>query len=259
MGVNEAAVRSAVEAVIEPTLRRPLGELGMVREVTAGRRNRVSVLVAVPDRAWPQHELLRSLVGQAAERVSGAGTVEVPFTLMEDDDLERLHSVLKGEEAEHPNAGQAGHGHAAGPAKAAPFMRPGSKTRVLGISSGKGGVGKSSVTVNLAVTLARLGHQVGILDADVYGFSVPKMLGITDDPVVIDRDLMVPPVAHGVACISMDYFVPEDKALIWRGPMLHKALEEFLTNVYWGEPDFLLFDMPPGTGDVALSMAQYLP
>jgi ATP-binding protein involved in chromosome partitioning len=127
------------------------------------------------------------------------------------------------------------------------------------VASGKGGVGKSSVTVNLAVTLARRGHEVAVLDADVYGFSVPKMLGIADDPVPLGPELMVPPVAHGVACISMDYFVPEDKALIWRGPMLHKALEEFLTKVWWGEPDFLLVDMPPGTGDVALSMAQYLP
>ena len=261
MAVNEAAVRAAVEAVVEPTLRRPLGELGMVRDISAGRRNRVSVLIAVPDRHWPQHEELRSAVGEAAERVTGAGSVEVPFTLMEEDDLDALHGLLKGEtEGEtHPNAGQAGHGHAAGPTKAAPFMRPGSRTRVLGISSGKGGVGKSSVTVNLAVTLAAQGRHVAVLDADVYGFSVPKMLGITEDPVALDRDLMIPPVAHGVACISMDYFVPEDKALIWRGPMLHKALEEFLTNVYWGEPDFLLLDMPPGTGDVALSMAQYLP
>ena len=140
-----------------------------------------------------------------------------------------------------------------------PFGDPGVEDpRVLGISSGKGGVGKSSVTVNLAVALAAAGHDVAILDADVYGFSVPKMLGITAPPVVIDK-LIVPPVAHGVKCISMGFFADDDQPVIWRGPMLHKALEQFLTDVYWGEPDYLLVDMPPGTGDVALSMAQFTP
>ena len=136
-------------------------------------------------------------------------------------------------------------------------MLPRSKTRILGISSGKGGVGKSSVTVNLAVTLARRGFDVGILDADVYGFSVPKMLGVTTDPLIIG-DLVVPPTANGVRCLSMGYFVPDDTPVIWRGPMLHKALEQFLVDAYWGEPDYLLIDMPPGTGDVTLSLGQYL-
>ena len=136
-------------------------------------------------------------------------------------------------------------------------MAPRSKTRVLGISSGKGGVGKSSVTVNLAVALARAGHDVAILDADVYGFSVPAMLGVHDDPLIIG-DLVVPPVANGVRCLSMGYFVSEETPVIWRGPMLHKALEQFLVDAYWGEPDFLLIDMPPGTGDVTLSLGQYL-
>jgi ATP-binding protein involved in chromosome partitioning len=128
---------------------------------------------------------------------------------------------------------------------------------VLGIASGKGGVGKSSVTVNLAVALARLGLDVGILDADVYGFSVPAMLGVTADPLIIG-DLVVPPTANGVRCLSMGFFVPDETPVIWRGPMLHKALEQFLVDAYWGEPDFLLVDMPPGTGDVTLSLGQYL-
>jgi ATP-binding protein involved in chromosome partitioning len=119
-------------------------------------------------------------------------------------------------------------------------------------------VGKSSVSVNLAVALAQAGHSVGILDADVYGFSVPKMLGIDGDPVVID-DMIVPPVAYGVSCISIGFFVGDDQPVMWRGPMLHKALEQFLVDVYWGDPEFLVVDMPPGTGDVALSMSQYLP
>ena len=138
------------------------------------------------------------------------------------------------------------------------FMTPGSRTRVVGVSSGKGGVGKSSVTVNLAIALAQAGAEVGILDADVYGYSVPRMLGLTEAPS-IESEQIVPPRAFGVSCVSMGFFVGEDQPVMWRGPMLHKALEQFLVDVAWGEPDYLLVDMPPGTGDVALSMAQYLP
>jgi ATP-binding protein involved in chromosome partitioning len=134
-----------------------------------------------------------------------------------------------------------------------------SSTRVLGITSGKGGVGKSSVTVNLAVALAQLGHNVAVLDADVYGFSIPDMFGIVDDPELTEDQKIIPPVAHGVKCVSIGFFVEEDKPVMWRGPMLHKALQQFLTDVEWGEPDFLLIDMPPGTGDVAMSMAGLLP
>ncbi len=139
-----------------------------------------------------------------------------------------------------------------------PFADRASSTRVLAIASGKGGVGKSSVTVNLAVTLARAGHSVGVLDADVYGFSVPKMLGVDAAPSMED-DLLVPPEACGVRCMSMGFFVPDDQAVIWRGPMLHKALEQFLVDVDWGSPQFLLIDLPPGTGDVSMSIAQFVP
>jgi ATP-binding protein involved in chromosome partitioning len=137
-------------------------------------------------------------------------------------------------------------------------MEPESRTRVILMSSGKGGVGKSSVSVNVAVALAQLGQQVGILDADIYGFSVPKMMNIQGEPVVIEGMIM-PPVAYDVSVVSAGYFVPEDQALVWRGPMLHKLLEQFLTDVHWGEPNFLILDMPPGTGDISLSIAQYLP
>jgi len=147
----------------------------------------------------------------------------------------------------------------AGPAgRVNQFMTPGTRTRVLGISSGKGGVGKSSVTVNLAVTLTARGHKVGILDADVYGYSIPRMLGLTEAPE-IEAEQIIPPEAFGVSVVSIGFFVGEDQPVMWRGPMLHKALEQFLVDVAWGEPDFLLVDMPPGTGDVALSMAQFLP
>ena len=151
----------------------------------------------------------------------------------------------------------AGHGHA--PAAPLPaFLAPDAKTRVIGVSSGKGGVGKSTVTVNLAIALAQAGYQVGLLDADVYGFSVPKMLGTDHDPIIIG-DMVIPTSAHGVKCLSMGYFVPDDQPVIWRGPMLHKAIQQFLTDAYWGEPDFVLIDMPPGTGDVALTLAEVMP
>jgi ATP-binding protein involved in chromosome partitioning len=132
-------------------------------------------------------------------------------------------------------------------------------TRVVAIASGKGGVGKSSVTTNLAIALARAGHDVAALDADVWGFSMPRMLGIEKPPELSDDRVILPPSAHGVRLISMGFFVPEDQAVVWRGPMLHKALEQFLTDVAWGEPDYLLVDMPPGTGDVSISMSQFLP
>ncbi len=175
---------------------------------------------------------------------------------MGEEDRARLRMLLRGEPVDGttPVAGDdhdhdhAGHDHGAplGHEEGRPnrFMLPRSKTRVIGVSSGKGGVGKSSVTVNLAVALARMGYDVGILDADVYGFSVPKMLGVTEDPLIIG-DLVVPATANGVRCLSMGFFVPDDTPVIWRGPMLHKALEQFLVDAYWGEPDFLLVDMPP--------------
>jgi ATP-binding protein involved in chromosome partitioning len=138
------------------------------------------------------------------------------------------------------------------------FLSAESKTRVIGVSSGKGGVGKSTVTVNLAIALAQQGYQVGLLDADVYGFSVPKMLGTLHDPVILG-DIVIPTTAHGVRCLSMGFFVPDDQPVIWRGPMLHKAIQQFLTDAYWGLPDFVLIDMPPGTGDVALTLAEVMP
>jgi ATP-binding protein involved in chromosome partitioning len=188
--------------------------------------------------------------------LEGVREVDVDLTVMTDEERaavrERMHGGSGG-----PGAA-AGHQHGPGATPANPFTDPASRTRVLGLSSGKGGVGKSSVTVNLAVALARLGQEVAVLDADVYGFSVPKMLGVGHEPVVIDG-MIVPPVAHGVKVISTGFFVGDDQPVIWRGPMLHKALEQFLTDVLWGEPGFLLVDMPPGTGDVALSMAQFLP
>ena len=255
--VTEAQVLEALRPVEDPELHRSIVDLDMVRRIGIDG-GRVSVLVALTVAGCPLRAEITNRVTAAVSPLPGVDAVSVDMTVMTDDERAVLKAKLQGPGAAHENAGQAGHGHAAGPSKAVPFMEPGSRTRVLGISSGKGGVGKSSVTVNTAIALSKLGHQVAVLDADVYGFSVPKMLGIDQDPVVID-DMIVPPVGHGVSCISVGFFVEDDQPVIWRGPMLHKALEQFLVDVHWGEPDFLLVDMPPGTGDVALSIAQYVP
>jgi ATP-binding protein involved in chromosome partitioning len=267
MSTDESQVRAAVAAVTDPELRRPLGELGMVGGVRV-KRKRVTVDLALPVGHYPQVDELSARVRLAAGVLAGVDEVVVEHTVMGEEDRARLRMLLRGEpvDGETPGAGEGAHDHA-GHDHGAPlgheegrpnrFMLPRSKTRVIGVSSGKGGVGKSSVTVNLAVALARMGYDVGILDADVYGFSVPKMLGVTEDPLIIG-DLVVPATANGVRCLSMGFFVPDDTPVIWRGPMLHKALEQFLVDAYWGEPDFLLVDMPPGTGDVTLSLGQYL-
>jgi ATP-binding protein involved in chromosome partitioning len=267
MSIDESQVRAVVAAVTDPELRRPLGELGMVGAVGV-KRKRVAVDIALPVGHYPQIDELMGRVRLAVSALAGVDVVVVEQTLMGEEDRARLRMLLRGEPVEGAAPGAAGgahdhggndHGAPLGHEEGRPnrFMLPRSKTRVIGVSSGKGGVGKSSVTVNLAVALSRLGYDVGILDADVYGFSVPKMLGVTEDPLIIG-DLVVPATANGVRCLSMGFFVPDDTPVIWRGPMLHKALEQFLVDAYWGEPDFLLVDMPPGTGDVTLSLGQYL-
>jgi len=240
--VDVAAVRGAIEQVQDPEIHLSLGELGMVRELSAAD-GAVSVTVALTIAGCPLKDMLADDVVAAGMSVDGVSTVEVTFTSMTDEERAALTADLRG-----------------GPAGEREILvaRPGSMTRIIGISSGKGGVGKSSVTANLGIALRRMGKRVGIIDADVWGFSIPKMMGIDRAPTVLD-DMLLPPDAHGVAVISMDYFVQPDQAVVWRGPMLHKALEQFLVDVYWGELDYLLIDMPPGTGDVAISISQYLP
>jgi ATP-binding protein involved in chromosome partitioning len=254
---RDEAVFEAVAAVVDPALFHSLGELGTVRRA-ARKRGRVEVVVAVPSEHYPDPDELHRRVTEALGAFAEAGsTVSVELEAMEEEERaalgQRLHAI-EGVETSAP-VGAAGAG-AAG--RTSPLSAPKSRTRVLAIASGKGGVGKSTVTVNLAVALARAGHSVGLLDADIYGFSVPRMLGVTHAPMVLGRTI-VPPVTHGVRSISTGFFVDEEKAIAWRGPMLHKALEQFLVDVHWGAPDFLLVDMPPGTGDVALSVAQQLP
>jgi ATP-binding protein involved in chromosome partitioning len=259
MPVTEAQVIDALRPVDDPELHQSIVDLGMVKDVRI-EGGTVSVLIALTVAGCPLRAEITSRVTNALMPVDGIESVAVDMTVMTDEERAAVAAKMHGNQGQgaQGHAAGGGHGHGHGPAKEIPFADPASKTRVLGISSGKGGVGKSSVTVNTAIALSRLGNDVAVLDADVYGFSVPKMLGITQEPVVID-DMIIPPVAHGVKCISMGFFAEEDQPVIWRGPMLHKALEQFLTDIYWGEPDYLLIDMPPGTGDVALSMAQYIP
>jgi ATP-binding protein involved in chromosome partitioning len=246
--VTEAQVIDALRPVQDPELHRSIVDLEMVGGVDINGA-RVAVNVTLTVAGCPLRAELTDRVTAAVQALDDVDQVDVSFGVMTDEQRAALRERLQGQ-----------GGHAPGPQQPVniPFAEAGARTRVLGISSGKGGVGKSSVTVNTAIALARLGHEVGILDADVYGFSVPRMLGINQQPVVIDQ-MIVPPVAYDVKCISMGFFAGEDQPVIWRGPMLHKALEQFLTDVYWGEPDFLLVDMPPGTGDIALSVAQFMP
>ncbi|HSH59479.1 MAG TPA: Mrp/NBP35 family ATP-binding protein [Acidimicrobiales bacterium] len=255
--VTEDQVIEALRPVEDPELHMSIVDLGMVKKVEIDGGH-VAVQVALTVAGCPLRAEITERVTAALSPLDGVRLVDVDMTVMTDEERAAVRRRMQESSGvtNAPTAAGQRLGHEEG--RLNPFMRPESRTRVLGISSGKGGVGKSSVTVNLAVALARRGHEVGLLDADVYGFSVPKMMGIHHDPVVID-DMVVPPVAHGVKVISMGFFVGDDQPVMWRGPMLHKALEQFLVDVYWGDLDYLLVDMPPGTGDVALSMAQYLP
>ncbi|MEE8490013.1 MAG: Mrp/NBP35 family ATP-binding protein [Acidimicrobiia bacterium] len=236
--IDQAALRAVIGQVQDPEIHKSLEELKMLRDLEVGDDGSVRVLVALTVPGCPLKDKLEGDVTRAAQTVDGVGQVNVEFTVMTDDERSELVTSIGG-----------------GPNRQV-TIDP--RTRVLAIASGKGGVGKSSVTANLGVSLAEAGKTVGIIDADVWGFSIPKMLGIDRPPTVIDQVIM-PPEAHGVRAISMDYFVRPDQAVIWRGPMLHKALEQFLVDAYWGDIDYLLIDMPPGTGDIAISMSQFLP
>jgi ATP-binding protein involved in chromosome partitioning len=240
--------------VQDPELHRSIVDLGMLRTVDIDGDD-VHVLVALTVPGCPLRSEIDRRVRDALVSRSGVGAVTVDFTVMDDDERVALRERLHGNPAATAGS-QPAHGHAEG--RAIPFADPASRTRVLLIASGKGGVGKSSVTTNLSVALAQRGRSVAVVDADVWGFSIPRMLGVDRNPVVIDQ-MLVPPEAHGVRCISMGFFAEEDQPVIWRGPMLHKALEQFLTDVFWDDPDFLIVDLPPGTGDISISLSQFLP
>jgi ATP-binding protein involved in chromosome partitioning len=239
---NPAAVSAALAAVLDPEIGRPITELGMVESVRAGADGTVRVSVLLTVAGCPMRQKLTRDVTAAVSQLAGVRAVEVEFGVMTDAQRTALRQQLRGDAA----------------TVEIPFAQPGSRTRVYAVASGKGGVGKSSVTVNLAVALARRGMTVGVLDADIYGFAVPRMLGVTGKPTLVEQMIM-PPQAAGVKVISIGMFTQGNTAVVWRGPMLHRALQQFLADVFWGELDVLLMDLPPGTGDIAISVAQLVP
>jgi ATP-binding protein involved in chromosome partitioning len=236
------AVNAALATVIDPELRRPITELGMVESVSVDGAGRASLVVLLTISGCPLRDTITADATKALLAVPGVAAVDVELKVMTQEQRDALKELLRG----------------AGGQRGIPFNQPGSLTRVYAVASGKGGVGKSSVTVNLACALAAQGLRVGIVDADVYGFSVPALMGITQPPTRVD-DMILPPVAYGVKVISIGMFVSGNQPVAWRGPMLHRALEQFLTDVYFGDLDALFLDLPPGTGDIAISVAQLLP
>jgi ATP-binding protein involved in chromosome partitioning len=237
LGTTEADVRAALASVDDPELHQPITDLGMVRGVVV-RPGEVQVGIALTVQGCPLKAKIHDDV-TAAIRTLGVERVVVEFTSMTEEDRASLRARLQGD----------------APSSMADVF---ASSRVIAVASGKGGVGKSSVSTNLAVAFARRGRRTAIIDADVYGFSIPRMIGIDRKAVIIDR-MIVPPEAYGVAVMSIGFFADENNPVIWRGPMLHKALTQFITDVYWGQPEVVVIDMPPGTGDVSLTMAQFLP
>ena len=255
MPVTKEQVIEALDEVLDPELNRSIVQLEMVRSVDISGRGKVQVEVDLTIEGCPMRQEIQRRVSSAVEVLDGVRSVQVTLGVMTDEQRTRLRSNLIGDPAATAGSNPS-VGHSQG--REVPFADPSSRTRTLLVASGKGGVGKSSVTANLAVSLAARGAKTAVVDADVWGFSIPRMLGVNRPPVVIE-EMLVPPEAHGVRCISMGFFAQEDQPVIWRGPMLHKALEQFLTDVFWDEPDFLLIDLPPGTGDISISLSQFLP
>ena len=241
MTVSVETVYAALATVKDPEIRRPITELDMVTGLSVDPSGVVGFTLLLTIAGCPMRETLVRDVTAAVRGVPGVTDLRLELGVMTDDQRTALQEKLRG-----------------GPGKEIPFAQPQSRTRVYAIASGKGGVGKSTVTVNLAAALAARGLAVGVLDADVYGFSIPRMLSVTGKPTRVG-DMILPPVAHGVKVISVGMFVDGNVPVVWRGPMLHRALQQFLADVYWGDLDVLLLDLPPGTGDIAISTAQLIP
>ena len=239
---TEDAVRQALSRVIDPELRRPITDLGMVESVEISPAGVVTVAVLLTVAGCPLKDTITADTRKEVGGLEGVSDVQVHLGVMTDEQRAELRARLRGGAAE----------------PTIPFTQPGSLTRVYAVTSGKGGVGKSSVTANLAAALAARGLAVGVVDADIYGFSIPRMLGVDRVPTQLDG-MIVPPVAHGVKVISIGMFVEDKQPVVWRGPMLHRAVQQFLSDVFWGDLDVLLLDLPPGTGDVTISVAQLLP
>ena len=239
--LNEQTIKAALSRVDDPEIGKPITELGMVRSIEITGQD-VAVVVSLTIAGCPMKDRITANVTAALEEIPGIGAVAVSTDVMSDEQRRELRHHLRGNT----------------PEAIIPFTQPGNTTRIFAVSSGKGGVGKSSMTVNLACEFARRGLSVGIVDADIYGHSVPGMMGATERPTAID-DMIMPPQAHGVKMISIAHFVEGNAPVVWRGPMLHRAIQQFLGDVFWGDLDILLLDLPPGTGDIAISVAQLLP
>ncbi|MGW0039658.1 Mrp/NBP35 family ATP-binding protein [Gordonia sp. NPDC003376] len=239
---SESAVRAALSKVSDPEIGKPITDLGMVKSIDVNDDASVDVTVYLTTSGCPMRTEISGRVERAVADVPGVGAVRVTLDVMDDAQRSELRKKLRGDSAE----------------PVIPFAQPGSLTRVYAVASGKGGVGKSSVTVNLACALAERGLSVGVLDADIYGHSVPRMLGSDAKPTQVEKMIM-PPISHEVKFISIGQFTSGNTPVTWRGPMLHRALQQFLADVYWGDLDVLLLDLPPGTGDVAISIAQLIP
>ncbi|WP_030544999.1 Mrp/NBP35 family ATP-binding protein [Streptomyces albus] len=239
---SEEAVRAALATVNDPEIHRPITELGMVKSVDIAAGGSVAVGVYLTVSGCPLRDTITREVTEAVSAVEGVTSVSVELDVMSDEQRKELAAALRDGKAE----------------REVPFAKPGSLTRVYAVASGKGGVGKSSVTVNLAAAMAADGLKVGVVDADIYGHSVPRMLGTEARPTQVE-DMIMPPSAHGVKVISIGMFTPGNAPVVWRGPMLHRALQQFLADVFWGDLDVLLLDLPPGTGDIAISVAQLVP
>ncbi|NYH51843.1 MULTISPECIES: Mrp/NBP35 family ATP-binding protein [Nocardiopsis] len=235
-------VHEALTTVQDPEIHRPITDLGMVKSVDIADDGVVSVGIYLTVAGCPMKGRIEKDVTEAVTKVAGVTAVRVELDVMSDEQRKELQTKLRGGQAE----------------KEIPFAKPNSLTRVFAVASGKGGVGKSSITVNLAAAMAAQGHKVGVVDADIYGHSVPRMLGAADFPTKVE-DMILPPTAHGVKVISVGMFTQGNQPVVWRGPMLHRALQQFLSDVFWGDLDVLLMDLPPGTGDIAISTAQLLP
>jgi ATP-binding protein involved in chromosome partitioning len=234
-------VRAALKNVYDPEIRKPITDLGMVKDVVVDD-GVVTVAVYLTVAGCPLKEKITRDTTAAVGELEGVRDVRVELDVMSDEQRTELRRSLRGDAAE----------------PVIPFAQPGSLTRVYCVASGKGGVGKSSVTVNLAAAMAERGLSVGVVDADIYGHSVPRMLGVRNKPTKVEKMIM-PPQAHGVKVISIGMFTPGNTPVVWRGPMLHRALQQFLADVFWGDLDILLLDLPPGTGDIAISVAQLIP
>lgn len=239
---SQDALLAALSKVNDPEIRKPITELGMVESVAVDESGRAAVTILLTISGCPLKDTLTRDTTAALLTVDGVTSVDVTLGVMSDEQRAELKTTLRG----------------GNPEREIPFAQPSSLTRVYCVASGKGGVGKSSVTVNLAAAMAQDGLRVGVVDADVYGFSVPRMLGVEHRPTQVD-DMILPPLAHDVKVISIGMFVPGNQPVVWRGPMLHRALQQFLGDVFWGDLDVLLLDLPPGTGDIAISVAQLIP